>query len=408
MQLITAASVLPGPAGQRLTDGAVLVDDGRIRAVGSRSDLAALAGEAEHVDFPEHTVLPGLINSHVHLAFDTTVDWYAHLSQADDVELQRGMTERAQRALGCGVTTVRDLGDRNGLAIRLRDAVGRSEITGPRILSAGSPITVPDGHCWFLGGEAATPREIRARVDQAAAAGADLVKVMTSGGQVTPHSPPMWQSQFGLAELRTLVDAARAARLAVAAHAHGTQAIVDAVAAGVDTIEHATWLADGGAGNDLREDTVRAMAERDIAVCPGWPSDWRGFLSRLGPEKARAALNRKRWMAERGVTIVPGTDAGLRGSRFDDYPNALGLYREIGFSNAEVIEMATTTAAGVLGRGDETGRLAAGYAADLLIVRGDPLVDLSRLATPDSVLRRGVPLTRPDRQAPPQQTHNAG
>ncbi len=408
MQLITAASVLPGPTGQLLTDGAVLVDDGRIRAVGSRSDLAALAGEAEHVDFPEHTVLPGLINAHVHLAFDTTADWYAHLSQADDVELQRGMTERAQRALGCGVTTVRDLGDRNGLAIRLRDAVDRGEITGPRILSAGSPITVPDGHCWFLGGEAATPREIRARVDQAAAAGADLVKVMASGGR-SPRTRRRcgsrnsgWRS-CARSSTQLVRPGLRWPRTPTACRRSSMP-----WPAGVDTIEHATWLADGGAGNDLREDTVRAMAERDIAVCPGWPSDWRGFLSRLGPEKARAALDRKRWMAERGVTIVPGTDAGLRGSRFDDFPNALGLYREIGYSNAEVIEMATTTAAGVLGRGNETGRLAAGYAADMLIVRGDPLVDLSRLATPDSVLRRGVPLTRPNRQAAPQQTHNAG
>lgn len=302
-----------------------------------------------------------------------------------------GMAGRAQQAIAGGVTTLRDLGDRSHLAIRLRDAIDAGDLAGPRVLSAGSPITVPDGHCWFLGGEAAEEREIRARVAEHADAGADLVKVMASGGSVTPNSPPMWQSQFGLAELRVLVDAARSAGLPVAAHAHahGTQSIVDSVAAGVDTIEHATWIGDGGSGSDLREDTARAIADQGIAVCPGWPADWRGFAERIGPERTRAALDRMRWMAERGVTLIAGTDAGLNGSEFRGFPNALGFYREIGYGNAEVIELATTTMAGALGLGKHTGQIAPGHAADLLVVEGDPLSDLANLDRQARVLRNG-------------------
>lgn len=216
MQLITAATVLPGPAGERIPDGAVLVDGTTVHAVGPRAEVAPLAEDAQHAqkiqraDFPEHTVLPGLLNAHVHLAFDTTADWYANLRDSEDPDLLLGMAGRAQRALAGGVTILRDLGDRNHLAVRLRDAIDAGDLAGPRVLSAGSPITVPDGHCWFLGGEAADERAIRARVAEHAEAGADLVKVMASGGSVTPNSPPMWQSQFGLAELRVLV--ARLAR----------------------------------------------------------------------------------------------------------------------------------------------------------------------------------------------------
>lgn len=389
MQLITAATVLPGPAGECIPDGAVLLDGTTIHAVGPRQDIVPLAGNAEHVDFPEHTVLPGLINAHVHLSFDTTEDWYAHLHDSDDPDLLLGMAGRAQQALAGGVTTLRDLGDRNRLAIRLRDAVNNGVLAGPRILSAGSPITVPDGHCWFLGGEVTGERNIRARVDEYAAAGADLVKVMASGGSVTPNSAPMWQSQFDAAELRALVDAARAAGLPVAAHAHGTQSIVDAVAAGVDTIEHATWIADGGSGSDLREDTVRAIVDQGIAVCPGWPADWQHFADRLGPERARSAIDRMRWMADRGVTLILGTDAGLRGSTFHGFANSLGLYREVGYGNAEAIELATTTTAGALGCGRETGHLAPGYTADLLVVEGDPLSDLANLKRQALVLQNG-------------------
>ncbi|SDP38155.1 Imidazolonepropionase [Actinopolyspora xinjiangensis] len=395
MQLITAATVLPGPAGESVPDGAVLVDGGTIRAVGPRSEVTPLAEDAEHVDFPGHTVLPGLINAHVHLAFDTTAEWYTHLNDSDDPDLLLGMAGRAQQALASGVTTLRDLGDRGGLAMRLRDAVDDGELAGPRILSAGSPITVPGGHCWFLGGEVSNESEIRTRVEDHAAAGGDLVKVMASGGSVTPNSPPMWQSQFGLTELRVVVEAARSVGLPVAAHAHGTQSIVDAVEAGVDTIEHATWIAEGGSGSDLREDTARDMAERGIAVCPGWPADWRHFAERIGPERSRAAIERLRWMAERGVPLILGTDAGLRGSAFRNFPNALGLYREIGYSNAEVIELATTTTADALGHGKETGRIAAGYAADLLVVEGDPLADLANLNRQARVLRGGERAVHP-------------
>lgn len=122
--------------------------------------------------------------------------------------------------LSAGVTTVRDLGDRGGLAMKLRD-----RLSGPRVVGSGPPITVPRGHCWFLGGEVDGEDALRQRVRANAAMGADVIKVMASGGQLTPGSPPMWQNQFSVDELRLVVEEATRVGLPVAAHAHGTEAI---------------------------------------------------------------------------------------------------------------------------------------------------------------------------------------
>jgi imidazolonepropionase-like amidohydrolase len=294
------------------------------------------------------------------------------------------MARRAGQLLSGGVTTARDLGDRNGLAIKLRD-----ELPGPRIVSSGAPITIPKGHCWFLGGEVDGEDAIRDRVRATADSGADLIKVMASGGQLTPGSPPMWQNQFSAGELRIVVAEASRAGLPVAAHAHGTEAIAAAVEAGVTTIEHCTWVRRGGGGLDQRTDVARRMAERGIFVCSAWPPDWRGFLARLGPERAEQLSARFRWLDELGVRLIPGTDAGLPRSGFGDFVSALELYEHLGFARDRIIEMATVTSATALGLTGRTGRLAPGHSADLLVVDGDPLAGLAALHDRELILFRG-------------------
>lgn len=142
-------------------------------------------------------MLPGVINAHVHLAFHGGPDTVATLRATEDAALAAAMAQRAQQMLACGVTTVRDLGDRGGLAARLRDRIAAGELPGPRILTSGAPLTIKQGHCWFLGGEVAGPGELRPRVRALASAGVDLIKVMASGGQLTPNSPPMWATLSG-------------------------------------------------------------------------------------------------------------------------------------------------------------------------------------------------------------------
>ncbi|MFD0813502.1 amidohydrolase family protein [Amycolatopsis umgeniensis] len=389
--LITASQVLRGPRGEQIRDGAVLVEAGTIVVVGPRRTVEQQAQPtAVHSDYPGCTVLPGLINCHVHLAFDGGPDLVSTVRETPDDALLDGMAKRARQLLYSGVTTVRDLGDRDGLAIHLRDRVNRGKEIGPRIVAAGPPITPPRGHCWFLGGEAEGEQQLRQRVQHNADMGADVIKVMASGGQITPNSPPMWQTQFTENDLKIVVDQASRLRLPVAAHAHGTHAIQAAVNAGVATIEHCTWLQDGGGGYDTQDAVARTMAERGIYACVAWPPDWQGFMARLGAERADMVVNRFQWMARVGIPLIPGTDAGLPRSGFTDFAEALKLYTHVGYTADQVIEMATTTSAQALGL-NRVGQITAGHSADILIVEGDPTTNLDSLSQRQEILMRGIP-----------------
>lgn len=392
LELIAADRVLVGPPGEEIAAGAVLLDAGRIVAVGPRAALLQQAPEASVREYPGHTALPGLINAHVHLAFDATPDFRDNARDSPDDQLLEGMAERAAALAASGVTTCRDLGDRGGLAARLREEVDGGARVGPRILAATSPITVHNGHCWFLGGAVdGSESSLREQVRHNARLGADVIKVMVSGGQITPESPPMWASQFDTAQLAVVVDEATAHGLPVAAHAHGIDAILSAVEVGAHTIEHCTWMTpDRGA--DLRPDVVAEMVRADISVCSAMSAGWRTFGERVGHERAEANFARARRMDELGLRLLFGTDSGLAGSTFDDPVGALELYEYLGFGAERVLHLATGRTAEGLGIADRTGSLLPGKSADLLVVPGDPRADLQALRRPALVLRAGRPV----------------
>ncbi|MEG3630813.1 amidohydrolase family protein [Streptomyces poriticola] len=388
--LVSARRVLLGPPGELIDDGAVLVRDGVVADVGPRAEVAARAPHAvAGYSCPGGTVLPGLIDAHVHLVLDAGPDPVATLAATDDTALVRDMAERAVRLLDTGVTTVRDLGDRNHLAVRLRGEIAAGRLPGPRILTAGSPVTAPGGHCWFLGGEARGAEAIRETVRRNVEHGVDVVKVMATGGGLTRGGPAIWQAQFTEEELRLVVEEAGRAGLPVAAHAHGTPGIAAAVAAGVATVEHCTWMGPGGF--DVREDLVAEIAARGIAVCPAAGPGWRGFARRFGAERAEEMFTRMRRMHERGVRLLTGTDAGVGHAVFDDFVSSLEFFEHIGFSPAEIVVLATHGTAQALGIGHDTGRLRPGCRADLVAVDGDPLTDLQALRAVRLVLQGGRP-----------------
>jgi imidazolonepropionase-like amidohydrolase len=392
--LLSASQVLTGPADQRILDGAVLIEDELIVAVGHREEILAKA-DADIVElaFPAATILPGLINAHVHLAFNPGPDRLAELmAPADETRLVLAMAGRAQQLINCGVTTVRDLGDRGGLAVTLREAINAGELVGPRILAATAPLTPPGGHCWFLGGEVAGAEQFRQRIHHNAAAGADVIKVMVSGGSMTPGGAQMWQPQFSTTELRSVVEEAHRQGLPVAAHAHGTSSIRICVDAGVDTIEHCTWLTGPGVF-EPDEQTIADIAEAGIAVCTANCNDWRPFAKKFGVERAQQIIGRVRWMADRGVRLITGTDAGM--APFDNFPVALRALQDWGFSTDQILEMATVTTADAIGLATTAGRLCVGYSADLLVVHGDPRSDLTALERPALVMTRGRPHVPP-------------
>ncbi|MCZ4118085.1 amidohydrolase family protein [Streptomyces sp. H39-S7] len=384
--LITGGRVLVD-SGSYLEDGAVLIDGGLIAAVGPRKEIEEQVG----VDVPrfafDGAVLPGLIDAHVHLAFDGGPDPVATLQNSTDEVLFEDMRLRAEQLLLSGVTTARDLGDRGGLALRLAAEVADGRTPGPRIVSAGTPATIVGGHCHFLGGEVSGEAEIRALVRRNLTAGAGVIKAMVTGGGLTKDGPKSHQSQFSAEELAALVDEAHKAGVPVAAHAHGSDGITAAVEAGVDTIEHCTWMT--GDGLDFRPDVVQQIIDRGISVCPAVSPHWQMLPRIFGEERASAMFDLVRQMADAGVRLVAGTDAGVQRAGFDGLVPALSFYSHLGLPNAAIIDMATSEAATALGLGSTTGRIAPGYHADLLLVDGDPLAELNALKNVRAVFASG-------------------
>ncbi len=387
--LLTAERILPRPSTP-VEDGAVLVEGDRIVAAGPRAEVEAQASpDAERLDFPGATLMPGLFNAHVHLAFDATREMLPNFLASDDATLRAGAKDRLGQLLRSGVTTVRDLGDRDALGARVRAELAAERIAAPRLLTAGAPLTVLNGHCHFFGGEVADDGAIRAMVDANAAAGADVIKVMASGGQITEGGADMWESQFGVRELHLIVERAASHGLPVAAHAHGADAIEASVEAGVRTIEHCSWMT-GPQRQDRRDGVAKRMADEGIAACSTSSRNWRMMAERMGEELAKTVYGRLSWLEELGVPLLSGTDAGLPGSVFDDPVGALELYEWLGFGRRRILEIATEDSATGLGLGDVTGRLAPGLSADVLVVDGDPLADLSALRNLRLVLSRGA------------------
>lgn len=379
---------MPGPVGQGTDNGALLIRDGLITAVGSAADITTQAGpSAERKDFPNATALPGLIDAHAHLVLDAGPDTLTRLStQTDDEQLLDDMRTRASHALGSGVTTLRDVGDTRGLTARLRDP-GRTHL--PRLLTAGSPITVPGGDAAFLGGEtdyADLQKEVKARV----AAGADFISVIASGGHLGPSGPPFYESVFTTDQLRAMADEAHDAGVRITVHAHAAEAVRSAVQARVDGIEHATW-ASGDKQVTYDPDTVATIAKQRIAVCVPQSFNWRRVVAAMGAERAfQNFYGKLRWFDQAGVRQIVGSRAGTNNAPFNGLAAALESYQWAGVPAEQIVAAATSDAATALGIERLTGTLTPGLAADVLIVDGDPATNIAALHKVVGIYKDGV------------------
>lgn len=394
--------------GERLLPGGALVvlDGARIAAV-----LPAATGARdgyEVLDVPNGTVLPGLIDTHVHLCADGTNGTLDRMGEPSDDRLQEVIGDSLRRHLAAGVTTVRDLGDRRFAVLDWRAAT-HADGPYPRVFTAGPPITSIGGHCANMGGEAAGSAQLRDAVRQRVERGADIVKVMASGGFATPGTEVML-CQFELDELREVVEVAHAAGLPVTAHAHGRPAVLMAMAAGVDGIEHCSFLTDKGPAQT--DDDLDRLAQAGTAVCPtlGFrgtplaPPAGIALLAKLGMTFEQVAMMNKRRvsaMHAAGVRIVSGSDSGINAAKPHGLlPLSVAALVEGGIETAAALASATSLAAQACGVADSSGRLHAGYAADVLVVEGDVIDDITALERPTAVFAAGHKVWHPP---PPHQ-----
>jgi imidazolonepropionase-like amidohydrolase len=334
-------------------------------------------------DYGAATLLPGLVDAHAHLAFDPTGDpaeQFVH--DSNDIMLAR-IRDHARIALLSGVTTVRDLGDRGYLALRIRD---ERRLDLPELVCAGPPLTRKGGHCWFLGGEAEPGLDLEAAVDDHVDRGVDVIKVMATGGVITPGWAP-YESQYHATELRAVVERAHGHGLPVTAHAHGADGVAAALEAGVDGIEHASFLSAGGV--QASDEVIAALAASRVFVgvaSARLPSD--KPLSPLFRAVADAFARQHR----AGVRLVCSSDAGVDPQKpFDCLPYGVADFRDvIGLANLPALIAATSLAADSCGIGHRKGRLRPGYDADILVVAGDATADVSVLQRPVAIHRAGV------------------
>jgi imidazolonepropionase-like amidohydrolase len=397
---ILADRLFDGRERRPLDEPIVVVHDGVIEAVTSRAAWDEKQPQGIQLDeYSGATILPGLIDGHVHLAFNagtTTAEVLAEYMQADDARLVALAAENARRCLASGVTTVRDCGGPGTLIQSLRDAIDAGISPGPRILACGMPITTTAGHCHFFGLRVDDAPSARKAVRRLVQDDADWIKVMATGGRMTRNSN-IHRAQFSDEEMDAIVSEARRLHRRVAAHALSTDGIRASVVAGVDTIEHCNWQNEHGRP-DYDEALLSAIAEQGTAVSitiVGFMREaFRAF--RRDPERwplpdaLRERYRMEGDMFARGLNAFITSDAGVPECHFDELYLSLAIAVDwLGLDQGTALQSVTSRAAAALGIANLVGTLEPGKRADVLVVDGDPLEDVAALANPSAVYAAG-------------------
>lgn len=404
--VITAARYLDVASGTYVDYPAIFVGaDGRITAIGDARTVR-WGADVKHVDMGARTLLPGLIDMHVHLDSPADIGGWRGLEYTDSFFAMTAVTQ-ARAMLDAGFTTVRNVGASNRNDIGLAQAIGGGYVIGPRIVGAGFALGSTGGHCDQTGlppsmekpakaeGVGDTPDELRYQVRRQRKYGAGVIKVCATGG-VFSHNTEPGQQQLTLAELTAIADEAHLWGLRVAAHAHGAAGIKTAIQGGIDTIEHASLVDDEGirlaasrkrpvwfAMDIYNTDYTQAEGKKNGVLDDNLRKDREiGQLQRDNFRKAFKA----------GVRMVFGSDAGVM-------PHSLvgrqfAVMVRYGMTPIDAIRAATLNAAQALGQEGDVGQIASGRYADLIAVDGDPLANVRELESVDGVIKGGVLVER--------------
>jgi len=392
--IVRAGKLLDVRTGKTLINQSIVIEDGKIVSVGPDAGASA---DAKVIDLSSKTVLPGLIDAHTHITFDPRFG-YDRLAISVPREALIG-AKNARVTLLAGFTTIRNLAATEFADIALRDAINAGDVPGPRIDASGPPLSITGGHCddnllpyaWHATevGVADGVENVQHKVREVIKYGADVIKICATGGVLSLGDNPQ-HSQFTQAELQAMVADAHRLGRKVAAHAHGAEGIRWAAEAGVDSIEHGSYIDDAG---------IAAMKQHGTYLVPTlYLGDW--FLEnapktgvppamlKKGQEVMPAARKNIAHAFASGVKVGFGTDAAV-------YPHGLNAHEfavmvKLGLTPLQAIQSATVNDADLLGWSDKIGVLEPGHYADIIAVDGDPLADVTTLERVKFVMKGGV------------------
>ncbi len=398
--IVKADRIITSPDEPVLYNHQIIIEDNKIKAVISNEESPADLSTAEIIDLGDMTVLPGLIDCHVHAGLDGTINMEKTMMELFPYfVLKAGFN--VKQDLEAGFTTLRCMGDKGYLDIGLKMAIEKGVIKGPRLMTCGHAISITGGHGDMhfppdipiyqgFGAVADGPDEVMKAVRQQIRFGADLIKLMATGGVLSGGDEP-GSEQLSLAEMQVAVAEARKTGKKVAAHAQGNSGIKNAIEAGVDSIEH---------GFFLDEATIQMFLDKDVYLCPvhqalkrlcekGPASGIPDYAYRKAKFVEEAAIKSLQMAIKAGVKIVVGTDVGTAFNPHGENAEELVLLVQNGMTTRQAIAAATTVAADLLGMADQIGTLSPGKFADIIAVKGDPLKDVAILNSVDFVMKDG-------------------
>ncbi len=398
--VIRAGRLIDGTGSEPREKVNVTIEYGMI----TRVDEAQPPISGDVLDLSDYTLMPGLINMHTHTVLPGDGSSFeAWMENPDEILLLRAFAN-ARTALYSGVTTIRDCGGKDNLMFRLRDAIRAGIVEGPRFVLSGYPLTITGGHCRYFGGETDGVDGMRQSAREVLKQGADFVKIMASGGGTLGTYSQF--PAFEVEELRAAIDEAHKVRKPASCHTIATESIVRALDAGTDHIEHCSFMAPDTSWQ-FDESIARRVVEQGVYVTPTLQvshdrlealvsGNERGTLSpaeelafQAAPASHANGIANIRKLHELGVKLVAGNDAGWRHTGFDDFYLELLCMAEAGMTPIEAIHAATGRAAEACRIASTVGTVELGKVADLLVIHGDPSVNLSTLSQPTMIMQSG-------------------
>ena len=374
----------------------VVIEGERITAIEDGAPDGALAGTT--IDGSGMFLCPGLIDSHVHFFLDASSDPRSTYLAATDNDRMNWARRNARIAIAAGITTMRDCAAPAPLMFSLKEQIDAEEFPGPQVISCGYALMRPQGHCHFLGGEVADVEELRRRLDWLLERGIGFVKLMASGGGLTPGTVPH-EADLSLEIMNEAAAIARANDLTITAHCHATASIERAITVGLPMIEHASFVEPPGVYR-YNDQLARRIVDEGIAVGPtvfGALQTARRFRASgvahnpsdaAAVERLEGRLTNTTHFHALGMKLMAGTDCGATDTPFDALVDELESYVEAGIPVPDVVAMATCGNAELL-RLDLTGEVRAGYRADLILLSANPLDSLQALREPLKTIKAG-------------------